>query len=275
MRNHKFVDLITGSAEKHPYQPSYRYGLVIFTVLFIALITACSTTNKVPTFNKGDFHSSQTGAGKITAKIPDYSSRLTAIKGKAKAVVSGPKKTHRVTLYFSGNRQRSLIDVKNTVGIEGAKILAHGDSLLIYNKVKKYARKISVTNSDLHGIDHLATVNLLKLVNPVVKQGTVKQVRENEDTYLLALQSGGNVYVKKKAHVVRQITQPKSADMPYSKIIYSGYSQIEGLTLPRRITIFSADRSTRIDLLVKSLQVNPSLQNLTIHLPNGTKIYHQ
>jgi hypothetical protein len=244
-------------------------------ILVIGIISACSTTKKISTSRKKDFRPSKTPVSKIAAGIPDYRGQLTAVKGRAKAIVSGPKKTHRVTFYFSGNRQRSLINVKNSIGVEAAKILAYGDSLIIYNKIKKYARRISAANSDLQGINRLATVNLLKLINPVVEEGKVKKASESKAAYLLTLQSGGRIIINKKTDLIRQITQPASAGMPYSKIKYSGYNQIEKLTLPRRITIFSADGSSRIDLLVESLQINPPLKKLTIDLPDGIKIYHQ
>jgi hypothetical protein len=141
--------------------------------------------------------------------------------------------------------------------------------------VKKYARKIAVKSASLHGVNHLASVNILKLFNQPVKASKIKQVEENKTTYLLKLQSGGEIFVNKKTHFIQQINQPKTAGLPYSKIIYRHYNQIEGLTLPLRITIFSADRSTRIDLLVQALKVNPSLEKLTIHLPKNIKIYHQ
>jgi hypothetical protein len=244
-------------------------------MLIIWMVTACSTTKKVSTSRKKDFHPSKTPVSKIAAGIPDYRGQLTAVKGRAKAIVSGPKKTHRVTLYFWGDQQRSLINVKNSIGVEAAKILAYGDSLIIYNKVKKYVRKISAVNSNLQGINRLATVNLLKLINPVVKKGKIRKASESKAAYLLTLQSGGRIIINKKTDLIGQITQPTSAGMPYSKIKYSGYNQIEKLTLPRRITIFSADGSSRIDLLVESLQINPPLKKLTIDLPDGTKIYHQ
>src|SRR5699024_6489480 len=127
-----------------------KTSYLFITLLPLALLfTACATTNNVPAVNKESFHSSTVSKNQIVAKIPDYRDKLTGVKGKAKAIVSGPEKTHRVTLYFAGNRQRSLIDVRNSIGIKGAKILAFGDSLLIYNKVKKYARKISVKHSHL------------------------------------------------------------------------------------------------------------------------------
>lgn len=261
---------------EHALPQPYSNGLLFAAfILVICVVTSCSTMNKVPTVNKKSFHPANKKAGQITAKIPNYRDELTSVKGEAKAIVSGPKKTNRVTLYFWGTHKRSLIHVKNTIGVEGAEILAFDDSLLIYNKVKKYVRKISVNHSNLHGINHLATLNLLKLINPVVKKSTVEQVSENETKYLLDLQSGGSVLVNKKTYLVQQITQPKTAGMAYSKIIYQGYGQIEGLTLPRRITIFSADHSTRIDLLVKSLKVNPPLNKLTIHLPDDIKVYHR
>jgi hypothetical protein len=253
----------------------YKLLYLLTFLLLTGLITGCATTQKVSTPGNKNFHSSTASADSITARIPNYKGTLSSVKGKAKAIVSGPEKSNRVTLHFSGNRQKSLIIVKNNIGIKGAKILANGDSLLIYNKVDNYARKISVKRADINGIDHLASINLLKLLNYPLKKGDISSILANKKSYLLRLQSGGSVYISKKNDLIQQIQQPPSSGMPYSKIIYSGYNSVEGLTLPRKITIFSTDQSTRIDLLVQSLTINPSLGKLTIDLPRDIKIYHR
>ncbi len=267
MQNPLKVDYISPTMHKLPYP--------LFILLLTGLLASCATTHKVPTVENKNFHPSASSADSIAARIPDYKEALSSVKGKAKAIVSGPKKSNRVTLSFSGNRQKSLIIVKNSIGIKGAEILANGDSLLIYNKVDKYARKVSVKQANINSINHLASVNLLKLLNYPINGGDINSVLENKKSYLLHLKSGGSAYVNKKSALIQQIRQPSSSGLPYSKIIYGDYHSIGGLTLPRRITIFSADQSTRIYLLVQSLTINPSLGKLSIDLPKDIKVYHR
>jgi|AntRauTorcE11897_2_1112592.scaffolds.fasta_scaffold05652_2 hypothetical protein len=243
-----------------------------FIFLFITILTACSTTEIITDEN---FRPSDISADSIVAGIPDYSTTLLTVKGKGKAIVSEPENSQRATLYFSSNRKKSLITAKNSIGIEGGKLLTDGDSLLIYNKVDKYARKISVKNNDLERINNLASINLLEIFNIPVSKKQVKRILENEDSYLLKLQSGGEVFVNKNNNLIQQIDQPASSQLPYSRIIYDAYDTVEGLLLPRRITIFSRNKSAKIELLIQSLQVNPELGELKIDLPEDIKIYRQ
>jgi hypothetical protein len=246
-----------------------------FLVLFFVLISACATTKEVPAVTGEGFEASDTPADSITAVLPDYSSILKTVKGKGKAIISEPNNSNRVTLYFSGNRDKSLITIKNSIGIEGGQLLSDGDSLLVYNKVDKYARKISLKNGTLDNINNLASVNILKMLNMTLADESTQEVLENKSSYLIQLQSGGKIYVNKEKKVIEQINRPRSTGLPYSQIRYDGYSTIESLTLPRRITIFSADKSAKVDLLIQSLEVNPELDELAIDLPEDIKFYRE
>lgn len=241
----------------------------------LLLSAGCSTVKEVPAVGDEGFKPSDMPADSIISRIPDYQDQLQSVEGKGKAIVSEPGNSDRVTLYFKGNRSKSLITIKNSIGIEGGQILSDGDSLLIYNKVDKYARKISVTQPGIDNINNLATVNLVAMLTLPVPLKQVRRILENEDTYLLHLPSGARVYVNKENMRIRQVTRPAGVGAPYAQINYDGYSAIGGLQLPRRITIFSADRSAKVDLLVQSLEVNPDLDPLTIDLPDDIKIYHR
>ena len=244
-------------------------------LLATVLIASCSTVKEVPGVKKAGFTQSDVSADSILAEVPNYGSELSTVKGKGKAIVSEPKGSERVTLYFSGNREKSLITIKNSIGIEGGQMLTDGDTLLIYNKVDKYARKIALEGAQLSDINNLASINLLEMLNASVQSENVNRILENDKLYLLQLNAGGEVYVSKKSNLIQQINQPESSAVPYSQIKYDGYSTIEGLKLPRRITIFSTDKSAKVDLLVQSLQVNPALDKLTIDLPDDIKIYYR
>lgn len=249
-------------------------GILLMAALY--LFSACATSKPKPVAaGANEFKPSQTTADSIAGQIPDYSISLETVKGKGKAIISEPENSQRATLYFASNRQKSLITAKNSIGIEGGKLLADGDSLLIYNKVDDYARIISIRNNDLQRINNLASINLLEILNIPVRAGQIEDVLEHENTYLLRLKSGGKIFVNKKTLLVRQVDQPTTTGLPYSRILYDAYDKVNGLTLPRKITIFSADKSAKINLLIQSLQVNPKLDELKIDLPPDIKIYRQ
>ena len=254
-------------------RPNRFYFLII---PLLCLLSACATSKPEPVSNTGrSFTPSNVSADSIAARIPNYSSSLMTAKGKGKAFISEPGNSQRTTLYFKSNRQKSLITAQNGIGIEGGKLLTDGDTLLVYNKIDDYAQIISIKDNNLHRINNLASINLLDILNIPIRAVQIDEVLENETTYLLRLSSGGEAYVNKKDALVRQLDQPASAGLPYSRILYDGYQKINGLILPRKITIFSTDQTAKIDLLMQSLEVNPKLGELTIDLPDDIKIYRQ
>lgn len=252
-----------------------RIKPIALLIVLGALIAGCSTVREVPAVKEGNFAPSDTPADSLVAAIPDYSDTFNTVRGKGKAIVSEPENSERVTLLFSSNREKSLITIRNSIGIEGGQLLTDGDSLLVYNKVDNFARKLSVTGDDLQSINNLASVNILDILNTPVSADEIEQIWENKSTYLIGLQSGTRLYVGKSDMLVQQIDQPSTGNVPYSQIKYAGYQGIEGLKLPRRITIFSADNTAKVDLLIQSLEVNPELGELTIDIPDDAKIYYR
>ena len=250
--------------------PKHIYYLLLLPVLFIA---ACSTSKQ--TVSDAGFSTSSQKGAEITRALPDYSGSLHSLKGKGKAIVSEPGNNERVTIYFSSNREKSLVTVRNGIGIEGGKLLTDGDSLLVYNKIDKFARKISIQDGSLERINNLASLNILDIINFTVDSTQVRQVFENENHYRLQLNNGARVFVGKDNGLIQRVEQPPSSPLPYSLIEYEAYSEINGYKLPRRITILSDDKKSKVNLLVQSLEINPELEELEIELPKNTKIYYR
>ncbi|MGM0546326.1 MAG: DUF4292 domain-containing protein [Bacteroidota bacterium] len=224
---------------------------------------------------EGDFRPSSAEISEILNQLPDYSSELTTATGKGRAIVSEPENTERVTILFSSNRQKSLVTIRNGIGIEGGQLLTDGDSLLIYNKVDKYARKVPVESGKLDRINRLASLNILDMMNYSVSEEQVQHLLESESSYQLQLQGGGRIFIDKDNFTIRKIEQPRSSNLPYSIIEYDSYAQIEGFTLPRRISIFGSEGESKVALQITSLDLNTELDSLTITIPDDIDIFHE
>ncbi|MFH5832625.1 DUF4292 domain-containing protein [Halalkalibaculum sp. DA3122] len=248
---------------------------ILAVCFLVALSAACSSPRIATVDTDRDFERSPVRGDTLLAHLPDYSASLNTIRGKGKAIVSEPGNSERVTVYFSGNRGKSLVTIKNALGIEGGQLLSEGDSLLIYNKVDRTARKISVLDRNVTSIGHLASVNVLEMINFVPRQGRTLRVYESENRYLVVMKSGTKVYIDKNNYNVRRVDQPTSANLPYSRIIYEAYGTINGFKLPRRVTIFSADAESKVALLIQSLEINPGELDLDIDLPSDVKLVTQ
>lgn len=243
-------------------------------VLFAGCLVwaSCSSTMKL---SKEGFHPSTAKGKEIAQKVPDYSSELKTVKGKGRAIISEPNNTDRVTLLFSSNRKKSLVTIRNRLGIEGGKLLTDGDTLLVYNKVDEYARKIPIRGSKLEHINRLASLNILEMINYPLNNENIEQIQENNSHFRLSLSNGAQIFVNKESYLVEEVNQPKGTELPYSKILYGAYTDLNGFTLPRKITIFGVDKKSKIALQLTSLDLNTDIGPLTINLPDDIRIYHQ
>lgn len=245
-----------------------KYSTYLFFSLLV--LASCSPTNKLVV--DPDFSPASVSADSILRGIPDYSGELTAAKGKGRAVVSEPGNSERITIEFESDTALSLITIKNRIGIEGGKMLVDEDSILTYNKIDKYAQKVSVTDGRLTSLNELASVNLLDLLNFKLQNTVQDDVFESDSHFLLRLDNQGSVLVSKETGLINEVRQPRYTGLPYSRIVYQSYGNAEGYTLPRKITIFSADGESKVLFQIRSLDINPGDLILTIDIPDEIPI---
>lgn len=241
-------------------------------LLFFFFISGCSTSGTVASVD--DMSEATIDADSLVSIIPDYSRALTTLTGRGRAIVSQPGESERVTIQFYSDRNTSLLTVRNSVGIEGAEILVDTDSLLVYNKVDDYAEKTSLRQSNLSSVGSIASVNMLDLFNFTFSAADVHRIFENDEAYGVRLQNSATVKLSKPGGQILEVIQPaQSEEKAYSRIIYEGYGEIQGFYLPRKITIFSSDNTSRATFLVQQLIVNETLPPLNIELPDDIPIY--
>jgi len=246
--------------------------LTLFSFFLFSLLASCSSAELLSEKDASNRTAVSVPVSEILDDIPDYKNRLHRVSGKGRALVSEPGNSDRVTLVFEADRSLSLITVKNRIGIEGGKFLVDADSILIYDKLNEKAQKISIYDGKMTNLNELASVNILDILNYTPAPLKVNGVFQNDAYYVLTLDSGGEVLVDKKTGLVAQVTELPQSQLPYSTIIYEGYTEINGFTLPRKITIFSSDRKSKVAFLIQSLTVNPDDINLELKIPKHINI---
>lgn len=249
-----------------------NYFYVWIVICTCLAVTACSGPRAI---QDDGFKNSDISADSLVRQIPIYRNSLTTLTGEGRAVVSEPGNTERVRISFSSNRHKSLVTISNSLGIEGGQLLTDGDTLLIYDKIEKFARQIPVRGANLDRINRLASLNILDMINYSVRAENIRAVHENREFYLLFLHSGTRIYLNKDTYLVEQVEEPVNSELPYSKILYNAYDSLNEFMLPRRITLFGSEGDSKIDLQLTSLTLNPKLDSLAIELPDDIPVYRR
>lgn len=256
---------------------NYRIGSVFkkwwFLGVFLLFMISCSSSSKL-TENEEDLAEASISVDQLLESVPNYRESLQTLSGRGRAIVSEPGNSERVTLEFLSNRTESLITVRTSVGIEGGQIYVDADSLLVYNRVDKYAEKVPLNQGKLTSVGSIASVNMLDLFNYTFTVSDVNGLYESDNEYIAFLVNEARVQISKESGRVTEVNLPEdNRTIPYSRIIYEGYGEIEGFQLPRKITIFSQDGESRATLLVQNLEINEELPELGIELPDDIPIY--
>lgn len=252
---------------KFPHQP-YNYLIAGIIAVFLY---SCSSA--VPVLNLSEMNRSDIPAEQILENLPDYRQTLTAISGSGRAIVSEPNNNERVSLQFQSTREESLIKIRNSLGIEGGQIYVDGDSLLIYNRVEKYAEKVPLHESRLTSIGSIASINILDLLNYTAEPDNVVSVYQNDDYFVLVMENDSYVHIHRDSNSITEVVHATGSDAPYSRIEYEGYSDVNGFQLPGRITIYSREGDSRAALLVQRLETNADLPALHLSIPDDIPVF--
>lgn len=248
-----------------------RYIRNLTIIIGALLFYGCGTSGTLTSVE--DLELAAITPDSLHSLMPDYSDELQTMSGSGRALVSEPGNSDRVTVDFQSNRQRSLLTIRTSVGVEGGQILVEEDSLLIYNKVDKIAQKVSPEQSNLSSVGSIASLNMLDLFNFRIDVRNVNQIFEDGDQYVVLLNNDTLVYVDKSSGLVSRVDRSESVPpIPYKTIDYEGYANIDRFQLPRKITIFSGDGRSRATFLVQQLDVNGKLPPLRINIPEDIPI---
>jgi len=242
-----------------------RFTSYCFIGAFFLLIS-CTSSKKITT--KEDLYRVNIPLSEVISKIPNYSNSLISAKGKGRAIVSEPGNSERITIEFETDTTLSLLTIKNRIGITGGVMLVDEDSILIYNKIDKYAQKISAQDGRMTTLNELASVNLLDLMNFKITSEDVEKILQSDTEYVLGFYNKGIARINKNDGTVNYVEQARSSGLPYSSLKYESYGKIDGYILPRKITILSADRNSQVVFQVRGLEINPPKLDLSIDIPN-------
>lgn len=245
---------------------------LIAIACLLILITGCRTT-ELTSPDREVVHRSDISKEELLALLPDNRDSLDTISGSGRVSLSEPGNSETVNVDFHSDRESSLVTLKSRIGgIEGAQILVHNDSVLVYNRIEETAEKTSLYNENLTQIGSLATINLVNLMSFTISADDISRIYENENVYVTVSSDGLRVTIDKTSGLITHVEAFPTSGAPYGEIIYEQYGQLDGFTLPRRITVFSKDGQSRALFLIRELETNRLLPPMRLSIPEETPV---
>ncbi|MEX0927984.1 MAG: DUF4292 domain-containing protein [Balneolales bacterium] len=234
-------------------------------LLLLAVLSGCAPTAVV--VDDQDYRVTELSAARIMDQIPNYDPPLTAVEGRARAQISRPGESERATVYFTSDRESSLLRIRNQLGMEGGRVLSRQDSVTLYNRIDEYAQRFSVEDAQYYYMNGMMAMNLVEILNPDLRLFEVRRVFASEDQYMLVMDDGTRLFLDRDELFITRIEYPAQSPGEFSIFIFRDHAMISGYQLPRRVQILSLDQESNIFLLIRSLEVNPSNLDFDLELP--------
>ena len=240
-------------------------------IVLMAVAISCSPAKRLAV-DTGDFAVSGADPSLILAASPNSGKSIRSMEGRARAQISRPGVSERVTVSFTSDREQTLIAIRNNLGIEGGRIYADRDSVLIFDRIEKQAWKTDTGNSHELLLNGFSAFNLIDFIDPVLQAEEVETVLEDEKRYKLVFFDGKTVIFNKQNYLIEQIVF--SADDPevFSTFVFENHAGLGGYKLPRTIRIFSQDGGSVIHLVTQSLELNKNNLDFDIGIPSDITI---
>jgi len=224
---------------------------------------------------EGDFVQSSRNASEVLDQIRKPVIPLESITGRARAQYSGPGSSERSGVVFSSDRERTLLIFRNSLGIEGGRLLVEPDSVTLYNRIDQVAQKVSPDNHDVMFENGFYAVNMLNILSPDLQKRVPRRIYENDEAWRITFDDHVSMVFNKDSGDLMQFEFRILSNFAFSTYLFANYIEVDGYRLPRNIQITTNDRRSNIYLIVQSYEVNPPLVDLSLDIPGHVRIDRQ
>jgi hypothetical protein len=186
--------------------------------------------------------------------------------GSLRFAASTPDGAERGTIRFSADRSRTLLEFRNSLGIEGVRILVDSDSITVYDRIDGTAEKGALGDVRIGAFDGALRVPLLDLLDPDCRHTYPVQAFETAHSWSFRFPDGRILDFDRRD---RHPTRYESGNLTAT---FDETEMVDGYRFARRITLRTRDGRTAVQLRLQSLQPNPVSLDLDLRLPTGTVI---
>jgi hypothetical protein len=221
------------------------------------LLMSCAP--KPIVLNEGSFEYSRKSGADVLATLFPATAYTDGMTGTARIQASSPEFTERGAMDFATDRTRSLATLRNTLGIEGYRILIEPDSTTVYNRIDRIAQRFPTAEA-------LFSIPLLEILNPDFREKTVLRLYENATYWYFRFEDGSGAIVTKKSGLLKRY------DAVGATFLYEDVRPVQGVRMARRIQWLSADKKSNIFLNIQAVDIHPTSLDIQLVLPAGTRI---
>jgi hypothetical protein len=250
-------------------KPSVRISVILFLGVFIYSCAPKSLTME------GDFIQSSRNASEVLDQIRKPEVSLESITGRARAQFSGPGSSERSGVTFASDRERTLLIFRNSLGIEGGRLLVEPDSVTLYNRIDQVAQKVSSDNHNVMFENGFYAVNMLNILNPDLQKRVPRRIYENDTAWRITFDDHVSMVFNKDTGDLIQFEYRILNNFSFSTYLFANYIDVDGYRLPRNVQVTTNDRRSNIYLFMQSYEVNPPLVDLTLDIPGHVRIDRQ
>ncbi len=251
------------------------HKLLSYTLLLAGLLIlmhGCAPLQFIPEDLDEEFETTEMSAEEFVAQLPYQQKPLDAIEGRARAQISAPDGSDRASVEFKADRRQSLLIVRNSLGIEGGRMLTDRDSVLVYDRLDSEAFKMSHTQAADYYVQGLTAVNLLEVIQPDFSNAEAYNLFESRTSFVLISPEDIRYFFDREDLTMQQIIFPDQSGHAFSEINFESYADFDGHSLPVRIQILSSDRDTSIFLRLRSITSNPMDLDFDPDIPDDITI---
>lgn len=243
-------------------------GLII---VLLALLTACSVPEPL-LIEEGTFTQSDIEKEAFFELYSEQNRIPEAMRGRASVQISEPGQTERASVRFRSDRRRSLLLIRNNLGIEGGRIYSDIDSVVVYNRIEETAHKMSHDDAARFYLNGIGAMNLIRMLDPLTGPGQINALYENEAYFLVETIDGGRHILDRDQLLLRRSERRPEHPEAYSSFTFSNHAEIDGYRLPRRIQILSYDEKSNIFLVIRSLETDPAGLDFDPGIPSDIEL---
>ncbi len=211
----------------------------------------------------------------ILSSLPAYPSELNRLYAEAQVALSSPSDKGRFTAKISYGRPDSMIvRIGFPLGIEGARVLVTPDSAYVYDRIENvlYSGSPSRIAAVLPGA--MAGTQIMEIATGFYSPDALTDWSVSADSTLYLLHSPDGTLRYTIDPTLWRVVGFRQQDLEGTILEqrwYMEFELIDGILIPRRMTMSRPPEDTRLAMAIRRLQVDPPQLTFGLDIKDDTE----